>query len=64
MKEKLLKIVATRTFRLTLYFLGLYLLSTGISLAVFSYLRREPAIDIGLGGGIEEARSKINLEVP
>ena len=64
MKEKLLKIVTTRTFRLTLYFLGLYLLSTGISLAVFSYLRREPAIDIGLGGGIEEARSKINLELP
>lgn len=54
MKEKISKVV--------LAFLGIYLLSTGVSLAIFSYLKKEPVIDFG--GEIESARSKINLDLP
>ncbi len=62
MKEKILNLINSRSFMVTLAFLGLYLLSTGASLAIFSYLKKEPII--GLGGGIESARSRINLDLP
>ncbi len=40
-------------------FLGLYLLSAGISLAVFTYLKGDPSIS-WISGDLEEARSKIS----
>jgi len=62
MKEKFLNFASSRTLMVVLSFLGLYLLSTGASLAIFSYLKKEPVVD--LGGGIEVARSRINLDLP
>ena len=44
-------------------FLGLYLLSAGASLAIFSYLKGGPSLDIG-GNGLKDTRSKINLDMP
>lgn len=45
-------------------YLGLYLISAGIALAVFSYLKTEPsAINIS-GSDLSSARSKINLNLP
>lgn len=48
---------------ITLSFLGLYLLSTGASLVMFSYLRESPSFSL-VSGDLQEARSKINLELP
>lgn len=62
--EKILKIVSSKKFVLVLGFLGLYLLSTGTSWAIFSYLRQEPDQQSELLTGLAEARSKINLELP
>lgn len=40
---------------------GIYLLSSGISLAIFSFLKKEPG---ALISGLEGARSRINLNLP
>jgi hypothetical protein len=56
------KILTSRKFMITLSFLGLYLLSTGASLAIFSYLKGGPSID--LSGGLEDVRSRITTDLP
>src|SRR3989344_2845473 len=54
--------LTSKKFTLILSFLGLYLLSSGASLAIFSYLTGTPSIDLSLGE-LEETRSKI-AELP
>ena len=56
-KEKFVNKLSSRGFMVFLSFLGLYLLSTGTSWAIFSYLRGEP--DLGLGTGMEGTRARI-----
>jgi len=41
-------------------FVGIYLLSTGASLAIFSYLKKEPNLTTASPGGLEGSRSKIS----
>ncbi len=59
--EKILDFVSSKTFMTVLTFLGIYLFSTGVSYAVFSYLVAKPS---GPGGttatGIAGTRSKIS----
>ncbi|MBI2103455.1 DUF3048 domain-containing protein [Candidatus Woesebacteria bacterium] len=55
--------LASKKIMVALSFLGLYFLSTGVSLAVFSYLRGDPSIS-WVSGGLEEARSKIDSKLP
>ena len=62
--EKILKGVSSKKFVLVLGFLGLYLLSTGTSWAIFSYLRQEPDQQSEALTSLAEARSKINLGLP
>lgn len=58
LKQKLDKLVSSKKFTLILSFVGLYLLSTGISLAIFSYLSKGAGPSF-VGTGLEDARSKI-----
>lgn len=44
-------------------FVGLYLISTGTSLAIFSFLKGEPAISV-TGGDLDSSRSKISQDLP
>lgn len=62
MKEtisKLQKFILSKTFMVIASFLGLYLLTTGVSLAIFSYLGKNPDYDTGNGNGLSSSRSKI-----
>lgn len=61
--NKLQQLVTSKKFMIALSFIGLYLLSTGGSLVLFSYLRGGPGLDLS-AGSLEEARSKINLDLP
>ncbi|HJX45715.1 MAG TPA: DUF3048 domain-containing protein [Patescibacteria group bacterium] len=54
---------SSKIFMVLVSFLGLYLLSAGASLAIFSYLKGGPSLDIG-GNGLKDTRSKINLDMP
>ena len=57
------KIMSTKAFMLTLSFVGLFLVSIGVSVAVFSFILKNPATLISLGG-IEEKRSRVDLNLP
>src|SRR3990167_1989964 len=57
--EKIKKFMSTKAFMIGASFLGLYLLSTGVSLALFSYLGGEPGVNVDLGDGLSGSRSKI-----
>ena len=62
MKEyiaKLKKITLSKSFMVVVSFVGLYLLSTGVSLALFSYLGVEPDSGVDLSDGLAGSRSKI-----
>lgn len=61
--SKITQILSSKKFMMVLAFLGLYLLSTGISWAVFSYLREEPSIQFA-SDNLAESRSRINLDLP
>ncbi|MGB6839017.1 MAG: DUF3048 domain-containing protein [Microgenomates group bacterium] len=61
MLDKISKIISSKGFMIAASFLGLYLLSTGASWAIFSYLKTEPASLIS--GGLDESRSGI-LDLP
>ncbi|OGM75684.1 hypothetical protein A2210_03035 [Candidatus Woesebacteria bacterium RIFOXYA1_FULL_40_18] len=54
--------VSSKKFTIIVSLLGLYLLSTGISLAIFSFLKKGPSqiVTAGLGA----ARSRINVNLP
>jgi hypothetical protein len=62
MKDKIMNIFSSKGFMIAVSFLGLYLLTTGTSWAVFSYLKKEPSISVSLEG-LEKARSGI-AELP
>jgi hypothetical protein len=59
--NKLSKIISSRKFMMIVSFIGVYLLATGISLAIFSFLKKEPALSSNQVG---DARSKIDLSLP
>lgn len=62
LKQKISKLLATKSFTLALTFVGLYLLSSGVSLAIFSFLKESP--EELVSGDIKKGRSKINLNLP
>lgn len=61
--DKFQRVLSTKAFMLTLSFAGLFLVSTGVSVTVFSFVLKSPATSISLGG-IEGKRSKVNLNLP
>jgi hypothetical protein len=56
--DKLKTLVTSKKFMVALSFLGLFLLATGASLAIFSYLKGSPTINLA-NGGLNSARSQI-----
>lgn len=56
--NKLQTLVTSKKFMVVLSFLGLFLLSTGASLALFTYLKGNPSINLN-NGGLSSARSQI-----
>lgn len=61
--QKAKAFIASKNATIALSFLGLYLLSTGISLAIFSFLKKGPGEEIA-SGDIKRGRSRINLDLP
>jgi len=59
-KEKFIKFVTSKKFTKILGFIGLYLLITGISLAIFTFIKKDNTTAEETG----EARSKIDLSAP
>lgn len=57
------KLLTSKNFTLALSFIGLYLVSSGVSLVAFSLLSKSvtPGIDLG---DLEKSRSRINLDLP
>jgi len=66
MKENLLskvkKILSSKKMMMALSFVGLYLFATGVSLAIFTFLRKEPGSVAS--NDVSGSRSKINLDLP
>ncbi|KKU12366.1 MAG: hypothetical protein UX19_C0002G0073, partial [Candidatus Woesebacteria bacterium GW2011_GWA1_45_8] len=58
-KESISKLIFGKKFMVVVSFLGLYLLSAGVSMAVFSFLAKEPSFDGGLGDGLAGSRGRI-----
>ncbi|MEK7112903.1 MAG: hypothetical protein AAB875_06355, partial [Patescibacteria group bacterium] len=58
---KLKVFLSSKSGTIALSFLGLYLLSSGVSLAIFSFLREGEELT---PGDIEQSRSRINLNLP
>lgn len=63
MKEKLSNLISSKAFMVVLSFFGLYLLSTGSSWAILSYLKKEPGLEF-LPGRVDENRAKVDLSLP
>lgn len=61
--DKLNNLITSKKFMVVLSYVGLYLLSAGVSLVLFSYLQGNPALEL-VTGSLEEKRSKINLDLP
>lgn len=61
--DKVNKLISTKLFMVVISFLGLFLLSTGVSVLVFSYLVKKPAVSL-TPEEIEGQRTKINLNLP
>lgn len=59
LKNKITTLLSSKKFMVVVSFLGLYLLSAGISMAVFSFLGKEPSFDTGLGDGLAGSRGRI-----
>lgn len=51
-KEKIKSLLSSKKFMIVISFLGLYLLSSGTSWAIFSYLRGEPTLESGSNLGL------------
>jgi len=58
---KISKLIASKKFMMVVSFIGLYLLATGLSLALFSFLRKDTGVT---SGAVGTTRSKINLDLP
>lgn len=61
--DKVNNLVSSKKFMVVLSYVGLYLISAGISLALFSYLKGNPSLDL-ISGSLSDKRSKINLDLP
>ncbi|QQS38879.1 DUF3048 domain-containing protein [Candidatus Woesebacteria bacterium] len=61
--SKFSKLTSSKAFMIFISFFGLYLLSTGSSWAVFSYLNGDPEV-IYNSGDLGDTRSKIDLSKP
>ena len=61
-KKKIIDFITSKKFTTILGFIGLYLLTTGISLAASSYLKKDDSLLSGLG--LEDRRSRIDLSAP
>ena len=59
-----MEFLGSKKFLAIIGFLGLYLLSTGTSWAIFSFVKGSPAIDTANLGELQSARSRINLDLP
>src|SRR3972149_10745098 len=59
LKEKISAFVFGKKFMIAVSFVGLYLLSAGASMAVFSFLGKEPSFDSGLENGLAGSRGRI-----
>lgn len=64
MRDKLNKLIASPRFTVALTAFGLFLLASGISYAVFSYLSGSRGTLSPQPGGVEKTRSRINLDLP
>ena len=65
MLEKVTEVLSSKKLIVVLGFLGLFLLSTGTSWAVFSYLVKPQTTSLTTdGSSLEQSRSKISLELP
>jgi len=62
--DKISKFISSKVFMTFLTFFGIYLFSTGISYAVFSYLVAKPSAPTSTGTGIGATRSKISADLP
>lgn len=60
LRQKINQIISSKKFMLVASFLGLYLVVTGISLALFTFLKKAPATV----SNTATSRSKINLNLP
>jgi hypothetical protein len=56
-------IFSSKKFMIVVSLVGLYLLSSGASLAIFSFLKKEPQL-AAVSKGLEDTRSKIDLSAP
>lgn len=61
--DKVQKVISSKAFMLSLSFVGLFLVSTGVSVAVFSFVLKTPSSIIS-PGGIEGKRPKIDSSLP
>jgi len=52
--------LSSKSATIALSFLGLYLLSSGVSLAIFSFVKKEEVTS----SDIKKGRSRINLDLP
>ncbi|MFZ5932613.1 MAG: DUF3048 domain-containing protein [Patescibacteria group bacterium] len=62
LKQKLKLFISSKSAMVALCFFGLYLLSTGISLAVFSFVKKGP--EELLTGDVTKTRARIDLSLP
>jgi len=62
--NKISNIITSKTFTIAISFLGLYLLSTGVSVAIFSFVLGKSTSQNLTSMGIAGSRSKINLTLP
>ncbi len=61
--NKILVFLTSKKFMAFLGFIGLYLISTGTSWALFSYLATEPSLEV-VSDELQSVRSKINIDLP
>jgi len=63
-QNKLKEFMASKNFMVVIGFLGLYLITAGISMAAFSIFGGKPADNFTFNGELSEARSKIGADLP
>lgn len=61
--DKVNNLVSSKKFMVVLSYVGLYLLIAGLSLALFSFLKGNPSLEL-ISGSLDEKRSKINQDLP
>jgi hypothetical protein len=63
MLEKISNFISSKTFTIVVSFLGIYLISTGTSWAIFSYLKQEPTLS-PVSEDLVASRSRIDPSLP